>query len=675
MKRECLHIGDYQYVIEHYDAFDDMYFEPTYKSFVMIRNFSIMNEVVNDSDIYFIESELFDQYKEILYNGEDNDVLVFPTPQNTTTGFSTSYKDFNGNFFNNSMYIIDENKKVKDGQDVYRLYDYNLETNTMQVDKKIRCDKIRIYHPSVKTSIDGIIDVTNYMNNINFHYICRRLKSYKTNSEKMFKVNNVSYCEYTEVLVPNINDLFRHTSEKYNTYYLEDLSICGIADSETNELFINSIIKDIDNHQYLPLQLLLQPSIIDTDIEDDEIIYIKKYVNKDKTLQSNFLAIPFNVTLFPYSSVDETSSRYMFDEDLESSSVSFINDMKFNLESSLGFDDHVISIITNMTYPLKDMFDDSFSDYVHPDGLTFNPVSALSMAYQMLNDVTQDDYDDIIIERYRQLYNDNYSSREDILGTINTDSDVHDEIYDEEYEEEYGVPFGFVGFRFRIASDTGFKHVIYDIKRSIQINDLDKCAFHINGILTKWNELPDTLVAIAEFIDVYHGYDLMSNQVIITKEWFKYMINDIDNTSLLELNDSNDNMKEISLEDNNINFINNITCIINKKDETSKDATSKVMSTTQKILYKPIFYRTQDLQTIKLRNGVSQNIGVNLANYMTKVETFKLYLDGVQYVETGRNDIYVIFKINATSLSDTSGTYNILTQDDEYISSGNWSVY
>lgn len=674
MKRECLHIGDYQYVIEHYDAFSDMYFTPTYQSFVMIRNFSITNEVVNDSDIYFIESELFDEYKKLLYNGEDNDIIVFPTPYNTTTGFSTNYKDFNGNFFNNSMYIIDENGDIKDGQDVYRLYDYNLETNTMQVDKKIRCDKIRIYHPSIKTNIDAIVDVTNYMNNINFHYVCRVLKTYDTNSENIFKVNNAKYCEYIEVLVPNINDLFRYASNKYNTYYLEDLSICGIADSETNENFINSIIKDVDNHQYVPLSLLLQPSLIDTDVEDDELIYIKKYINRDNTLQSNFLSIPFNVTIFPYSKIDENSSRYLFDEDLESSSVSFINDMKFNLESSLGFDDHVISIITNMSYPLKDMFDESFSEYEHNESLTFNPSSALSMAYQVLNDNTQDDYDNIIVNRYRQLYNDNYSTNDEILDIINNDSDVYSEIYDEEFEDQFGVPFGFVGFRFRIASDTLFKHVIYEIKRSIKINDLDKCAFHINGVLTKWNELPETLVAIVEFIDIHNGYDLLSNQVIITKEWFKYMINDIDNPSLLELNDSNDNMKEISLEDNNINFINNITCIINKKDE-SKDVASKVMSTTQKILYKPIFYRTQDLQNIRLRSGLTQNIGVNLANYMTKVETFKLYIDGTQYIETGRNDIYVIFKINASTLSDTTGTYNILTQDDEYVSSGSWSTY
>lgn len=674
MKRESIHIGDYQYVCEYYDAFADMYFEPTYQSFVMIRNFSITNEVVVDSDIYFIESDLFEEYKDILSNDTTNDILVFPIPDSTSTGFSRRYKDFNGNFFKNSMTMTDENGDVIDGQDVYRLYDWDEDTNVMVQDKKIRCDKIKIYHPSTKTNIDAVIDVCNYMNNINFHYICKMMESCSNYSEKIFKVNNVEYCEYVELYVPNINDLFRMTSSKYNTYYLEDLSICGISDSETNEKFINSIMKDVDNHQYVPLSLLLQPSLIATDIEDDEVIYIKKYINRDNTLQSNFLSIPLNVTIFPYSSIDDDNGRYMFDEDLEASSVTFINDMKFTLKSFLGFDNHKISVIADMGFPMEDMFKESFSEFKWDGHKTFNPQSALSMAYQVLNDVTQDDYDNMPVERYRQIYNDYRSTDEEILEEISSDTSVHDKIYDEEYEEDYGVPFGFVGFRFMIASDLNFKHVIYDIKRNISINDLDTCAFHINGIMTSWNELPNTLVAVVEFIDLYHGYNILSNITTITKEWFKYIVNDIDNDSLLELNDSNENMKEISLQDNNINFINNISCIINKKAETN-DASSKVLSTTQKILYRPIFYRVQDLQTIKLRSGLTQNIGVNLANYMTKVETFKLYIDGTQYVETGRNDIYVIFNINASSLTDTAGTYNILTQDDEYISSGSWSTY
>ena len=73
--------------------------------------------------------------------------------------------------------------------------------------------------------------------------------------------------------------------------------------------------------------------------------------------------------------------------------------------------------------------------------------------------------------------------------------------------------------------------------------------------------------------------------------------------------------------------------------------------------------------------NVTQNIGINLSQYMTKVETFKLIIENTEYVEVGRNDIYVIFSIPASKLNTNSGTYDIVNQDDEYISSGNWKIY
>ncbi len=60
---------------------------------------------------------------------------------------------------------------------------------------------------------------------------------------------------------------------------------------------------------------------------------------------------------------------------------------------------------------------------------------------------------------------------------------------------------------------------------------------------------------------------------------------------------------------------------------------------------------------------------------MSKVEAFKLKLDDIEYTEIGRNDVYVIFDINANMITSSGGTYNIVNQDDEYISSGNWIIY
>jgi hypothetical protein len=121
-----------------------------------------------------------------------------------------------------------------------------------------------------------------------------------------------------------------------------------------------------------------------------------------------------------------------------------------------------------------------------------------------------------------------------------------------------------------------------------------------------------------------------------------------------------------------VNFINNITCIVNKNDK-KQDVINK--NNNLKVLYKPYFFRTQELQNIKLRNSYVQNIGINLSEYMTKVETFKIVINGNEYIEKGRNDIYVIFSINAKELNNDYGKYDIINQDDEYISTGNYTIY
>ena len=72
---------------------------------------------------------------------------------------------------------------------------------------------------------------------------------------------------------------------------------------------------------------------------------------------------------------------------------------------------------------------------------------------------------------------------------------------------------------------------------------------------------------------------------------------------------------------------------------------------------------------------MSKKIGINLGQYLSKVESFKLKLDDIEYTEVGRNDVYVIFDVNANMITSASGTYNIVNQDDEYISSGNWIIY
>jgi hypothetical protein len=195
------------------------------------------------------------------------------------------------------------------------------------------------------------------------------------------------------------------------------------------------------------------------------------------------------------------------------------------------------------------------------------------------------------------------------------------------------------------------------------------------NVFENWSELPNTLYASITFIDRYIGNVIKGNKLCITKEWFKYIISDTNIYKLKTLEQKSKDMVEINLTETSSNtplFINKINCVI-KKEAT--EASGYKTSNTPRVLYKPYFYKVQDLQNIYLRSALIQNIGINLNEYMTKVETFKLSIENLIYVEIGRNDAYVIFRINAAELANTGGRYDIFNQDDEYISSGQYTLY
>jgi hypothetical protein len=123
----------------------------------------------------------------------------------------------------------------------------------------------------------------------------------------------------------------------------------------------------------------------------------------------------------------------------------------------------------------------------------------------------------------------------------------------------------------------------------------------------------------------------------------------------------------------NINFIDKIHCTIRRKEDSGQNITGGSQN-GPRVLYKPVFYRVQDLQNITIRAGLVQNIGIALAEYMTKVESFKMQIGEQSIVESARNDVYAIFAVNASVLSEGTGTYHISNQDGEYISSGKYTV-
>ena len=54
MNRNIVNIGIYKYLVEHYDINVDLKDNQYYSEFVMLRNFTIINDIIYDNDIYII---------------------------------------------------------------------------------------------------------------------------------------------------------------------------------------------------------------------------------------------------------------------------------------------------------------------------------------------------------------------------------------------------------------------------------------------------------------------------------------------------------------------------------------------------------------------------------------------------------------------------------------------
>ena len=740
MIRDILNIGNYHYLVDYYNYTTD---KVSYSAeFVMLRNFSLTNNVVCDKDIFFIEKTVFDEYIEEIKENQISDKISFPITKNKLLSFSSSKYDWNDIYTEDSLFIKNYNTdEILYGFDVYELLDKNGESI------KIPCNKIRIYHPILKKSLDGIIYVDNFINNIHFHYVCRELGNYDSFSNNEIKVVNNLYSEYIDIHFPCIEELFKKNEDgTFNVYYKENLDIVA---STNNEKFLNKILSNgnlskyniNDKEQLCPINLLIHPFRIIEEynaqnqnnyndiVSDDEKHFVKLYINSEKGIDNNYNTYSFNVVIYPFNGINQSTLQYNPSEAFNASSVTFMNQNRFRINSKLGFSDGILSVITNFTYPNQE-----FWDSMYKKSKITTPIKE---AYKFYNEIDENDYPLFINPDIQKMFDDIDSIKEltnsekeitrqlanvsyvDEKLLLNTFKQLKKEAILEEYKEFQEIDQNFIGFKIEIFSDMALKNRIYEKDEKIRLADLDSFAFKINNIFSSWIERADDLIVKVKFIDRYLNIELVSNIVIINKEWFKYMINDTNiyrSSKLTRFNDNEFyykpnnidkkikdeyNMKFIDLAYNrvykvkqqhkdekgniteeyapvlpNLNFINNINCVITN-EKTSKNITDIYNNTTKlnNILYKPIFYKVQDLQNIKIREGVTQNIGINLVNYMTKIDTFKLVLDNKEYIESGRNEVYVIFNIPALSLDSGSGKYNIVDQDDNYISSGNWTIY
>lgn len=622
MIRQNIILGEYTYIIDLYKADYsiiynddvDMKTTPIYKKFKLLKKYDIMSNVICDTDIYFIDSESYENIENV----------IFPIPKKTATGYSTDISNFNPDLnLDNLKY------------NTFNLYNSNLE------ETEILCDKVRIYLPAINPNKTCIIDIENYINDIRFHYLVKDLSKFETKTEDEIRIGNQEYCEYIDLYIPNIENLISNQ----NIYILDYNNIEGIEN-----------IKNVDDRIYVPFNTLYKKYAIKKKTKIYKIESDDKVV-ADYSQEFNYaLNNTLNIIIYPYTGIDN-SNIFILDSNKSYNSDIFTSNISFNLKLEERFP-------RQMDFETYDEYKDLygipclFAMFEYPK---LNKDMSVNDSYLYFNNVNKEFYDNFDTE----------------------------EIFEELEEDESKFKTGFL---IEISSDNKFKNIIYKYNISFDDEDIvvDDLIFPLDGIFDSWDNMPDILCARVKYIDRCINNIIISNPTIITKETYKYLIGDKtkDRISFTKIyfNDSYNETQERVLDmseyiNNNeikidgFNFIDKINCTVVEESRQNNISGEFNKPVSSKIIYKPIFYRVAELQNIKIKANVKQNIGVNLSDVMTKVEAFKMIIDNIEYVETGRNDVYVLFTVNSTLFNSTGGKYTIVNQDDEFVSDGNWYLY
>lgn len=649
MQRQILTLDNIPYLIEYRYASESVIKHIC--EFIMLRKYDIMNDLAYDKEIMFIQKDIYKSMFTKDDNGsiKQNQNLVFPY-------INKDYESFTSNIFNflpNStpktlIYRESEDVNIDLKTDYYELLIKGKDDNYIR--HKIECDVIRIYRPHNRKHIDSIISVSNLINDIHFHYFCQKYNEQEIHVGTEIKYNNNVYYEYIEFYVPSVESIFGQQDLIYN----EDLNLYQSQSKYWNGLYYelkNTLLND-DNKaliKQLIMPFRIEPACSRTDdckfcpialseegckLQDIKNQNVKTFTVYDldsteyKNSEYNFVNTPLVVTLTHYDKLDENSNKYLSLEGISPSSIVLHTENEFRIKSRIDFDKSnrsIISVISEFDYP----------KITNADGNLMN----VQEAYFYFNKITDkndywnfEDYDD------------------EIFLTGLSDALIE------------SLKFNSAGYVIEMSLNTKFDQVFY--RQSIGAKEIDDFTFNLDNIFSDWKEYPEVIFIRTLFIDKFLSKVMTSNLMVLTKEKFKYCINNTTNYRVKFLD--NESMKTFT-------FIDKINCTIKKHDVAKEVKINGNSNST--IIYKTVFYKVQDSQNIRLRASVTQNIGINLGEYLSKVSDFKLRIDGYEFTESGRNDVYVLFTVPASQIITPSGKYDIIDgETDAYITSGNYVV-
>lgn len=154
--------------------------------------------------------------------------------------------------------------------------------------------------------------------------------------------------------------------------------------------------------------------------------------------------------------------------------------------------------------------------------------------------------------------------------------------------------------------------------------------------------------------------ECLSNEIPLTRENYKFMI-PLENPFGFEKL----NLNDIAMQQYDLHVVNKIqknVISVNRPE----DAKANVI--------KPVFVRSVDQKNIVVHPEVIESLGFNLNRYKSMVDIFNIRIEGVDFMEVGRTDNTVVFRIDGNLLPNetTEGKYYILNENYEVVTSGNY---
>lgn len=585
------------------------------KQYVAFRNTDVINDMTVDTDIYLAPID-----RDIPIIWPSTNTTGIPLMSTNSDAFSESIK----NEYDNPIpqRIIPEYYSRWH----WRRYSFSILLDEDLYIKNVKTIKLRIWHPTTDLNRDMILYVDSWVNSLHIHWYCDIIQHEDKHTGKERRLNQDIYNEYFEVEIPDFRDVL------YGSTYIEEPSLIFRNEYSKNKIkyaedeqYSRAIHKDTDYKVYEELE---EPEDGCIQLADMNLLlhYWKYHKKDDGTEMKEYVENPYsipemislNVTLYPWKSISD-NGIFTINKYAKPASCYFVDDFKMSIKASFEFINGTISVVGRFCYP------ESFS--------------SIESAWQRIYSTDFSKYK-ALSERAKDY---------------------------EELKEILGDSLEMVKYTCIVSSDHLSKNIIHEeISYSDRVDDF---LFPMKDLFSKWSQVPDNVYVRLIMEDRAIGKNCSSPTVLFTKDKLKYTINEQQYTRL------SIKKKETDIDDmnkENFNFISNMNCRIVKSNDDNQQIQKN--SVQPRIIYKPIFFKVQDLQNIVLRSNMSQNIGISLSSYVNKVDEFILSIGENKWHESSRTSSFVIFNVNSKLINEATGKYDILTSDNEYLSTGNYTI-